>query len=90
MEGTTTQQQTNPSSLKPKIKRYPVNYSSDEYDEDDNIFNEQQKPREKEKSVENIFGGRVEQQGGGGIGLILFLCFYRYGPLLYIYIQCPT
>uniref|UniRef100_A0A914LJ28 Uncharacterized protein n=1 Tax=Meloidogyne incognita TaxID=6306 RepID=A0A914LJ28_MELIC len=68
MEGTTTQQQTNPSSLKPKIKRYPVNYSSDEYDEDDNIFNEQQKPREKEKSVENIFGGRVEQQGGGGIG----------------------
>nr|CAD2145614.1 unnamed protein product [Meloidogyne enterolobii] len=71
MEGATTtqQQQPNPSSLKPKIKRYPVNYSSDEYDEDDNIFNEQQKPREKEKSVENIFGGgRVEQQGGGGIG----------------------
>uniref|UniRef100_A0A915PG63 HTH OST-type domain-containing protein n=1 Tax=Meloidogyne floridensis TaxID=298350 RepID=A0A915PG63_9BILA len=71
MEGasTTTQQQPNQPSLKPKIKRYPVNYSSDEYDEDDNIFNEQQKPREKEKSVENIFGGRVEQQqGGGGIG----------------------
>ncbi|CAK5025705.1 unnamed protein product [Meloidogyne enterolobii] len=68
MEGATTQQQPTPSSLKPKIKRYPVNYSSDEYDEDDNIFNEQQKPREKEKSVENIFGGgRVEQQGRGGI-----------------------
>uniref|UniRef100_A0A915P0T8 NADAR domain-containing protein n=2 Tax=Meloidogyne TaxID=189290 RepID=A0A915P0T8_9BILA len=68
MEGatTTTQQQPNQPSLKPKIKRYPVNYSSDEYDEDDNIFNEQQKPREKEKSVENIFGGRVEQQQGGG------------------------
>jgi len=86
MEGatTTTQQQPNQPSLKPKIKRYPVNYSSDEYDEDDNIFNEQQKPREKEKSVENIFGGRVEQQqGGGGIRLIfIFIYFYGYGPLL--------
>uniref|UniRef100_A0A914MI84 Uncharacterized protein n=1 Tax=Meloidogyne incognita TaxID=6306 RepID=A0A914MI84_MELIC len=84
MEGATTtqQQQPNPSSLKPKIKRYPVNYSSDEYDEDDNIFNEQQKPREKEKSVENIFGGRVEQQGGGGIG---YSSYIHLSPT-----QCPT
>nr|CAD2207631.1 unnamed protein product [Meloidogyne enterolobii] len=56
MEGatTTTQQQPNPSSLKPKIKRYPVNYSSDEYDEDDNILMNS-KSRGRRRKVSRIF-----------------------------------
>uniref|UniRef100_A0A1I8B1I2 HTH OST-type domain-containing protein n=1 Tax=Meloidogyne hapla TaxID=6305 RepID=A0A1I8B1I2_MELHA len=65
IEGTTSQpQQPNPPPFNPTKQRYPVNYSSDEEDDDvNNIFNEKQ--MSKEKSVENVVGRSVQQQQGG-------------------------